>query len=444
MHKKFIVEGGTILKGEVKLSGAKNVALKALAAALLTKEEVVIENMPDISDLHLMAQIVKSLGSEIEFMHPHHITMQTKTIINTTVDLDMGAHLRTSSMVIGPLLARTGEAIVPNPGGCRIGARPIDRHIEGFKQMGAEIDYNHDDGYYYIKAKKLHGMHYTFEKNSHTGTETLLLGAVRAEGQTILENAAEEPEVDDLISFLNTLGADVKRTKPRRIVINGKKELLGGTFSIMPDRNEAVTYGIAAYLTRGDITVHHIQKEYLTAFFDVLYDAGASWKELSNDAIRFYSDKELYGTNIETKPYPGFMTDWQAPWCLLMTQAAGESIIHETVFESRFGYVEELKKTGANIALFNPDVKNPHETYNFNWSDNRDHYFHAAKITGPTRLHNAILNIADLRAGATLVLASLVPTGKSILHGIEHLDRGYEHLEDRLNALGASIKRIND
>ncbi len=444
MQKKFIIRGGEPLAGEIEVLGAKNVALKALVATLLTDEEVVLENIPSISDLDQMVRILHCLGRKVECPKKHQVIVKKGEIRNCRVDLDMAAHLRASSMVLGPLLARVGEAIVPNPGGCRIGARPIDRHVEGLKKMGATVAYNRDDGYFYMKASKLKGIEYTFEKNTHTGTETLILAAVLGEGTTVLENAAEQPEVDDLVSLLISMGADIKRIQPRKIIIHGKEKLHGTNYTIMSDRNEAVTFAVGAYMSKGNILIKGTQAKHMKTFFDRLYDAGAKWEVIDEEAIRFYWSKDLHPTDVVTLPHPGFMTDWQAPWCLLMTQANGVSTIHETVFEDRFGYVAELRKTGAHINLYNPPVSNPQSFYNFNWSDNKEEYFHAAHVVGPTTLHNGILNITDLRAGATLVLAAIGATGESILHGVEHIDRGYERLDERLNLLGASIQRVID
>lgn len=444
MSQKYIINGGKALKGDFTLSGAKNVALKALAATLLTKDEVVIHNVPRIADIHSMKDIVSSLGVQTEFTDRHTLSVHAHTISSHKVDLDKGARLRTSSMLIGPLLARLGEAIIPNPGGCRLGARPIDRHIEGLKHMGATIEYNPDDGYFYAKAEKLHGCTFRFEKNTHTGTETLLLAAVLAEGETVLENAALEPEVDDLILLLNSMGAKIKRKDHKKIVIQGVKSLSGATHTIIPDRNEAVTIAIAAYITGGDIDVIGARHDHLVHFFEKLDEAGCRWEKKSNEITRFYANGKLNPTDVTTFPEPGFMTDWQAPWSVLMTQADGVSTVHETVFEDRFSYVKELRKTGAKIEYFNPLVKNPKEFYNFNWEDNKEEYFHAIKITGPTNMHNAVMTISDIRAGATLVLAALGAKGNSTLHRVDLLNRGYEDLDQRLNAIGADITTVED
>lgn len=434
---RYIISGGTPLKGEVTVSGAKNVALKAIVAGLLTSEELVIDNVPLISDLFTMKEIIEGLGAKVDINH-HQLRIKADNITNFKVPLEAGARLRTSSMVLGPLLARFGQAIIPNPGGCRIGARPIDRHIKGIESMGAEISYQ--EGYFQAKAKKLKGTRYKFAKNSHTGTETLILAAVLAEGETVIENAAAEPEVDDLINLLYEMGAKIKRISERRIVILGVDKLYGTKYKIMPDRNEAVTYAIGAIATNGNVLVHGVRPDSLTAFLKKLEEVKASY-EIKDQAIRFFRKGKLMATKIVTKPHPGFMTDWQAPWAVLASQCQGESIIHETIFENRFGYASELIKMGAKITSFQPKIINPAKFYNFNWINNHSCRFQAIKILGPTQLHNAVLEVTDLRAGATLVLAALAASGESIIHGIEHIDRGYEIFESQLEKLGAKIKR---
>lgn len=439
--EKFVINGGKKLKGTVSVSGAKNAALKALVAACLTDEKVIINNIPLISDFFVMAEIIKELGGEIS-IKDHRVIIQLKKFRKNKITLDKAVLVRTSSMFLAPLLARTGEAIIPNPGGCRIGARPIDRIIKGLEAMGVDIIYSSSDGYFHASTRQLKGAKYRFEKNSHTGTETLILAGVLAKGQTVLDNAAQEPEVDDLIRLLRLMGADIKRTAPRRIVINGVKKLKGATWVINPDRNEIVTLAIAAIITEGDIFIKDVKTQNLRTFLTKLKAAGAGFEEKSG-GIRFYYKGDLKPTDIATSSYPGFMTDWQGPWAVLMTRAKGDSSIHETVYENRLGYVEELRKMGARVELFNPKVKNPKDFYNFNLTDNKTEYFHAVKIFGPAKLHNGVVTILDLRAGATLVLAALAAKGQSVIFGVEHLDRGYEKFDKRLKNLGADIQRIN-
>jgi len=439
--EKFIVDGPTKLVGSVYIAGAKNVALKALVASLLTDEKVEIKNIPQIRDVFLMIEVLEHLGKHID-LQESTVTITKNASHTCTVPLEVGARLRTSSMVLGPLLSRFGKAIIPNPGGCRIGARPIDRHIEGLIKMGASISYTSDDGYFHAKAESLHGAEITFEKNTHTGTETLLLAAMLAKGKTVLHNAAEEIEVDDLIGLLQSMGGVVYRNKSREISIEGVSSLHGTTFEIMPDRNEEVTFAVGAVASKGDITVHNSRRLYLKAFLDVFIQAGGGVEDIDETTTRYFYKGPIQAIDVVTAIHPGFMTDWQAPWALLMTQAEGESVVHETVFENRFTYVEELKKMGARISYFDPKVAHPEQYYNFNWNDRPVGTYQAIRISGPTNLHNAVLSINDLRAGATLLLSAIIGSGKSYLYGIEQIDRGYEHIEARLQKLGAHIERV--
>lgn len=440
---KFIVKGGKKLSGRIRVSGAKNVAMKLPLLGLLTQKPIYVSNIPLISSVYGSIDIVRPLGVKAVFKSNHLLTVNGDNIISYKVPLEFGGLFRTATMTMGPLLCRFGKAIVPNPGGCRLGKRPIDRHIEGLKKMGAKIKYK--DGYFFAETDGLNGINYRFAKNTHTGTETLILAAVLAEGETILENAALEPEIDDLIRLLNLMGAKIKRKSQRTIVISGVTELNGAEFEIMPDRNEVVTFAIAALASSGDIVIEGARREYLKAFLAKLDEIGLCWEPINSSQTRFYSeDRLLKSTNITTSSYPGFMTDWQAPWALLMTQADGISEIHETIYEDRFGYVSELKKMGAQITFYKPHVVNPSQTYNFNWSDKVDDKCQAIRIKGPSKLHNAVLEVMDLRAGATLLLAAIISQGESVIIGIEHIDRGYEKIEERLKSIGADIRRVSD
>lgn len=443
--EKTVIKGGKKLTGSIFVSGAKNVALKALVAACLTQDEVVIKNIPLISDFMVMVAIIRELGGEVK-IEGHTVYVRMREFKKEKISLDEAGTIRTSVMFVSPLLARMGKAIIPNPGGCRIGARPIDRTIKGLEKMGYSVLYKSKDGFFYITKKKdsKREIVYRFPKSTHTGTETLIMAAcLLKDTKTTLENAAAEPEIDELINLLNQMGAKILRTQNRTIVIQGVDILTGTEFTIGPDRNEIVTLAIAAIATKGDVVIKGAQSVDLSPFIQRLELAGGG-VESQKEGIRFFYKGDLVSVNVQTSTYPGFMTDWQGPWAILMTQAKGESVIHETVYENRFGYVKELKKMGANIVLFNPDIKNPEKVYNFNLSDNNFSYFHAIRVKGPTRLHNAVVEVSDLRAGATLVLAALIATGESIIFGVEHLDRGYEKLEDGLESLGANIKRIKE
>lgn len=439
--EKFIVKGGRKLKGTISVSGSKNVALKALVAACLTSQKVTIKNIPLITDFLIMSDIIREFGGRVN-ISDHTAEIEVKEIKNVNMALDKAAAVRTSAMFMAPFLARNKKALIPNPGGCRIGARPIDRIIDGFTKMGVDTYYNSKDGYFHLKVQnQIKSTSYRFSKNTHTGTETLILVSALSEGKTVLENAAQEPEVDDLIALLNSMGAKVKRIKSRTIIIEGVEKLHGTTFEVPFDRNEVVTLAIAAVLTKGNIFIKNINSKGLLEFLKIFGKCGGGYEE-ERGGIRFYFKGKVSPINIKTSFYPGFMTDWQGPWAVMMTQANGVSTIHETIYESRFGYVNELKKMGAKIEFFNPKVKNPEKVYNFNYhKDNRPEHKHAIKIYGASNFHNAVVYISDLRAGATLVLAALTARGETVIFGIEHLDRGYERFEERLNGLGADIIR---
>lgn len=435
--KKYIINGSKPLSGSITIPGSKNVAVKAVIAACLTDEEVVIENIPHISDVFALIDVLKSLGAEVE-LDKHKLKIQAKHIKQETISLSKGARVRTSSLFIAPLLLRSKKAKIPNPQGCRLGARPIDRHIEGLEKMGAKVQYNSEDGYFYAQTDGLKGTRYRFEKNTHTGTETLIMAATLAQGTTILENAAEEHEIDDLIEMLNKMGAKIHREKNRKITIEGVKKLHGTTHSIVSDSNELITFAVLSAISTGSLVLKNADLKLIENFLDQFKNAGGSW-EKSSDGLVFSISDSINPTNITTAPEPGFKTDWQGPWAILMTQANGTSTIHETIYESRFGYVSELNKMGAKISFFQPEVSNPQSTYNFNYEPNHD-YNQAIKIQGPSKLHNAVLNITDLRAGATLVLASLIAKGETVVYGVEHIERGYENFHKRLQDIGADIK----
>lgn len=440
--EKLVVRGGKKLRGRVVISGSKNVALKALVASCLTSERVIVKNMPNISDVDIMTEMIDELGGKVE-VNGHVTTLHVPKLVKNSIALDTAAQVRTSVMFFAPLLARTGVASIPNPGGCRIGARPIDRTIDGLRNMGVSISYNSADGYFHAKTRGLVGMTYRFEKNTHTGTETMILAAVLAKGKTVLENAAAEPEVDELIALLNEMGGKIQRVAPRTIIIDGVERLHGTTFTIGPDRNEIVTFAVAAVATGGDICIPQAKRSLLKSFLDALAQAGVGMEE-QEEGIRFFHKGSLRSVDVVTAPTPGFMTDWQGPWAVLMTQATGTAMIHETIYENRFGYVEGLQRMGAKMTFFEPNVLRPKELYNFNLSDDRAMYKHAIYIEGPTLFHNAVTTISDLRAGATLVLGALVAKGESTIFGLEHLDRGYEQFDNRLRNLGADVKRVRE
>ena len=363
--KSYIIKGGNPLQGTIRISGSKNVVTKAVIAACLTSEPVTLKNVPEISDIDALLDVIESIGGTVERQNGQ-VTITVDQIKNHTISLAEGARVRTSSMFIAPLLLRTGNAVVPNPEGCRLGARPIERHIEGLEKMGATIEYKSEDGYYHATTDGLKGTTYRFEKNTHTGTETLIMASTLAKGTTIIENAAEEHEIDDLISLLNSMGAKIKRIEGRKIEITGVEQLHGTTYEIVSDGNELVTFAVLSILTGGNILLENANLDNVGEFLSELYKAGASY-ETVDGKVRFFAQDGLNPTDVVTNPEPGFKTDWQGPWAILMTQARGFSTIHETIYENRFGYVSELRKMGAKIDFFNPEVTDPQSLYNFNY-----------------------------------------------------------------------------
>lgn len=433
----YLITGGTPLKGRVRIYGAKNSAFKLMLASALSEEPCKLFNICYIRDVIVVKRLLEKLGARVKFEEDKSLVVMAKGLNSFEVSHEFGQESRASSMILPILLHRFKKAKVPLPGGDNIGKRSLDRHFDGLRALGVEIGIS--DNFIEAKAPQgLVGSSFTFAKNTHTGTETMILAGCLASGVTTLNNAAEEPEINDLINFLNSIGADIGREGSRKIVIKGARSLRGGSWTLMPDRNEAVTFACAALATGGDVFIETARGDHLRAFLSKVNQAGGGY-EINNEGIRFFSKGTLLPTNVETMPYPGFMTDWQAPWVTVMTQANGVSNLHERVFESRFGYVEYLKTMGANIELFNPEVLNPDEFYNFNLSDVTANSFHAAKIVGPTKLRAGNLEVKDIRAGATLTLAALVAEGQSVIRGIELIERGYENLEGRLESLGAKI-----
>ncbi len=436
---KFIIQGGRPLKGAVRLGGAKNAGFKLMIAAALGETDSRILNLSYINDVEMTAMSLKRLGVKVKQCGERTFFVGSDGVKSKKLPQFSGKKTRGSTLFAGMLLAKKGEAIIPLPGGCVLGARPINRHLQAFASLGAKIKYQ--DKFIYIKAKKLRGATFRFSKKTHTGTEAMLLAAVKARGTTVIENAGQEPEIDDMILFLNKMGAKVKRIHPEKIIIQGVRHLKGAIHRVMPDRNEAVSYAVAALATKGDVVLENARQEDLKVFLEKLDGAGAKFK-ISEFGIRFWYQKQLKATSLETAPAPGFMTDWQPLWTVLMTQAKGTSYIVERVHNNRFQFAQQLNQMGAKITFYNPQVKNLQEYYEFDEPE-KDPNFHAAKVTGPSLLKGKNLQITDLRAGATLAIAALVARGKSTLTNIEHIDRGYEQLDEKLKQLGAKIKRTS-
>jgi UDP-N-acetylglucosamine 1-carboxyvinyltransferase len=418
--QKFVVTGGAPLRGDVQIAGAKNAVLKLMAAAVLTDEPVTLHNVPRISDVQIMRETMCDIGFDVQAVGDDGLRIGAGEADWPFVPLEAAMKSRSSFIMLGPMLSRFGRVIISNPGGDRIGRRPVDLHVTAMQQLGAQVEYK--NGYYFAKAPGgLRGAKIEFPYVTVMGTENALLAACLAHGTTVIENAAQEPETEDLIGMLTAMGARIQRTAPHRLEIEGVERLGGTEHRVIGDRLEAGTFAIAAAVTGGSITMRGADPAHLSAFLDVLADMGVPF-ERADDGLHVGSAPEYQPAAVETAPYPGFATDLQAPLAVLMTQANGDSSIHETIYEDRLDYTMELVKMGAVIEVI----------------DER----HAC-IAGPTPLHGREVQIADLRAGSTLVLAALAASETSVISGVEHVDRGYERIEAKLVALGAQIHRID-
>lgn len=435
----FEIFGGTPLYGSIRLGGAKNASYKLMIASLLGDSESRLLNFSHISDVQLTRDVIESLGGEVNQNGERTLFINPKTVNSPDIADEFGAASRAAPIFIPILLHRFNRARVPMPGGDKLGKRPLDWHFNALRQMGAKIDYVGES--IVAECQQLKGIEYRFPKNSHTGTETVIMAAVLAHGKTIIENAALEPEVDDLITFLNNMGAHIRRRHYKIIEIDGVKKLHGTIHRIMPDRNEAVSYACAAIATKGDIIVENANPDHLEAFLDKLTEIGAGF-EVGTYGVRFFYKGSLKASDIITKPHPGFMTDWQPLWAVLACQCRGMSVIHEAVYPSRFQYLEHLEQMGVKTELFNPDIDQPDKVYNFNLVEDNPLIKHAVKIYGVAKLKPVTCEVKDLRHGATMVLASMVANGTSRLTNIEQIDRGYEDLDGRLREMGANIRRV--
>ena len=416
--EKLKVTGGCRLKGEVKASGAKNAALPILAASLLTADDLVLHNVPHLSDIRTMGKLLSGLGMTVERpSDTETVRLNAKSLTTLTAPYELVKTMRASIVTLGPMLARFGEARVSLPGGCAIGARPVEQHIKGLQTLGAEVVIDH--GYVVAKAKRLKGAHIVTDMVTVTGTENLLMAATLAEGTTVIENAAREPEVVDLANCLIAMGAKIRGAGTPVIEVEGVSELHGATHSVLPDRIETGSFLVAALMTRGDVTVTHAAPHTLDIVLEKLREAGAT-VQTGDDWIRVSIDKRPKAVSVRTVPHPGFPTDMQAQFMALDTIAEGTGRITETIFENRFMHVPELQRLGANITVDG----------------------HTAVVTGVEALSGANVMATDLRASASLVIAGLVAKGETIVDRIYHLDRGYDHMEVKLAALGAQIERI--
>jgi UDP-N-acetylglucosamine 1-carboxyvinyltransferase len=413
---KLVIEGGIPLVGEVRVSGAKNAALPILCASLLTPEPLALLNVPRLNDVRTMRSLLTQMGVVVE-QGEDALTLSAGDVEWPLAPYELVKTMRASILALGPLLARCGEARVSLPGGCAIGLRPVDQHLKGLQAMGAEIDLDH--GYIDAKAKRLTGVQFVFEVVTVTGTENLMMAATLAEGVTILENAAREPEVIDLAECLGAMGARITGAGSDRIVIEGVPRLSGATHAIMPDRIETGTYLVAAAAAGGRIALRGARADTLQAVLEKLVEAGAKI-DCEDDTIRIERRGGLKSVNLRTAPYPGFPTDMQAQLMAMMTVSDDTSVITETIFENRMMHVQELKRLGADIEVEGS----------------------AAIVKGVPHLTAATVMATDLRASACLVIAGLMAEGRTTVERIYHLDRGYEKIEEKLSALGARIQRV--
>ncbi|MEY8242489.1 MAG: UDP-N-acetylglucosamine 1-carboxyvinyltransferase, partial [Gammaproteobacteria bacterium] len=406
------------LRGEIHISGSKNAALSIIAASIMTEERIVLENIPHLEDVTTMIRLIAGMGVSVTLADDNKLILDSSKIRNFLAPYDLVKTMRASILVLGPLIARFGEASVSLPGGCAIGARPVNLHLDGLKAMGADVEIN--EGYICAKAKKLKGAHFSFSPVSVTGTANLMMAGVMAEGQTILENAATEPEVINLGDFLLKMGAKIKGLGTRKIMIDGVNKLCSAEHKIIPDRIETGTFLVAAAITKGSVLLKKTQPEHLQSVLDLLRQTGAVIF-FEEDTIELTMNlTNIKPADFTTQPYPGIPTDMQAQLMVLNAIAPGNSIVVETIFENRFMHVLELQRMGADISL----------------SGN------TAYITGVKKLQSAPVMATDLRASAALVLAGLVADGETHIDRIYHIDRGYECIESKLSLLGAKVARI--
>ncbi|MDZ4712387.1 MAG: UDP-N-acetylglucosamine 1-carboxyvinyltransferase [bacterium] len=432
-NSKFLINGGKPLHGSVKVSGAKNSASKLLVASLLTDQKCILHNSPNkISDLILTKEICETLGSKIETDGDRLVSI-TKTVTNYHIEEELGNKTRIAILLAGPLLLRTGKAEIPVPGGCKIGSRPVNFHIDSLEKLGCNVSIK--DDYFILNADGLKGSNIRLDYPSVGATENVIIASTLAKGRTMLTNAAVEPEIIDLIKFLQKMGAIIEISTDRKITIEGVDKLTGAEHNVIPDRNQAASFACAGIASKGDVFIENAIQDDLITFLNTVRKVGGKF-EVKDNGIRFFYDGELKSIAFETNVHPGFMTDWQQPFVILMTQANGISIVHETVYEERFGYVKELRKMGAEIELFDTCLGG------LDCRFANTHYFHSAVIKGPTPFHSAEINVPDLRAGFSYLIAAAIAKGESLINGAVYIDRGYEEIDKKMKALGVDIKRV--
>lgn len=420
MSEKLIIKGGKALKGEVNVSGAKNSALVLLAASILSKEDIILDNVPQLTDVYTISDLLMYLGANIS--HDKNTFMiNAKNMDKNDAPYDLVSKMRASFFTLGPLLARFGEAKVPLPGGCAIGSRPVDIHLKGLKALGAEVSIEH--GLAIVKADKLIGNKIYLDFPSVGATENIIMAASLAEGTTIIENAAREPEVIDLADFLNSMGARIYGAGSPTVIVHGVKELGSTRHSVIPDRIEAGTFMLAAAATHGDVVVNYAQEKRLESLISKMTEAGVNIEIISQNRLRVNATNSiLRGVDIRTMPYPGFFTDLQSPMVSFLCVAKGTSVVYETVFENRFMYIDELNRMGASIKT----------------------EANLAIIKGVPSLSGAPVKSTDLRAAAALAIAGFAADGETVISELQYLDRGYEFFEEKCRGMGADIVRVKD
>jgi len=420
---KFLIKGGKALRGTVAISGAKNSALPVMAAALLTAEKVTLHNIPKVRDLITMSRLLAFMDAKVSVteLPSSDYEIEAPTLNHAEAPYELVKTMRASVLTLGPLMARVGVARVSLPGGCAIGARPVDLHLKALEQMGAEIGTSH--GYIEARAPKgrLTGARIVFEKITVTGTENILMAASLADGETVLENAAREPEVTDLVEMLRKMGAQISGDGTSTLRIRGVEKLHGAEHTVIPDRIEAGTFLVAGAITGGELTISHCAPEHLGALIAKMEHAGVPIEIVNKRTMRVRGAKKLVGADMTTEEYPGFATDMQAQYMALATQAEGTSLITETIFENRYLHASEMMRMGANISI-----------------DGRK-----AVVHGPAQLSGTTVQASDLRASAGLVLAGLVASGETIIERVYHIDRGYEGIVEKLRGVGADIERLH-
>jgi UDP-N-acetylglucosamine 1-carboxyvinyltransferase len=416
--EQYIIKGGKALAGEVTIGGAKNAALGILAAAVMTDEQVTIENLPDVSDICIQLQAIEAIGAKVERIDRHTVKINGGTINSKSIDDDFVRRIRASYYLLGALLGKYKYAEVALPGGCNIGSRPIDQHIKGFEALGAEVKIQH--GMITASAKKLVGTHLYFDCVTVGATINVMLAAALAEGQTIIENAAKEPHVVDVANFLNSMGANIKGAGTDVIRIKGVSKLHASTYSIIPDQIEAGTFMLAAVATKGDVTIKNVIPKHLEAITAKIVEIGAEVEEF-DDSIRVVANRRLGHTQVKTLPYPGFPTDMQPQIATVLAMSSGTSIVTESIYENRFKYVDELARMGASVKVEG----------------------NTAIIDGVAELTGAKVCSPDLRAGAALVIAGLAAEGVTTVENIELVERGYENFEEKMRELGASMEKVD-